>query len=194
MIESGAPRYVAAFGAIVLGALLWGGIHRLGYSEFGIALHQLRHNRFRSTVRLRVSLSRLEQSLSAAQSAEECWHGVRALSLEFGFSAAALELGGRHFHEQLGPSVERCWMLRIPLSDEEYVECWYPREPTREPLPVARLADVLERILSAKAAALESGSSPAPRKAIAAAASARGFARNYHGAPELLAAGQKDRE
>jgi UDP-GlcNAc:undecaprenyl-phosphate GlcNAc-1-phosphate transferase len=139
--------------AIVLAAFLaagCAGIRYVRYPEFGIAARLLFEGSVRRQVQSEISLSRYEQMLRASRSPDECWRVVQALAQEFGFTHELLRIGGRNYQKPLSRTRDQHWVLRIPLSDSEFVNLTHQMKPS--PIPVARVADVLQTALAAKAA------------------------------------------
>ena len=126
------------------------GIRYVRYPEFGIAARLLFEGSVRRQVQSEISLSRYEQMLRASRSPDECWRVVQALAQEFGFTHELLRLGGRSYQKPLTRSRNQHWVLRIPLSDSDFVNLTHQMKPS--PIPVARVADVLQTTLAAKAA------------------------------------------
>ena len=126
------------------------GIRYVRYPEFGIAARLLFEGSVRRQVQSEISLSRYEQMLRASRNPDECWRVVQALSQEFGFTHELLRLAGRSYQKYPARSRDQQWVLRIPLSDSDFVNLTHQMKPS--PIPVARVADVLQTTLAAKAA------------------------------------------
>lgn len=126
------------------------GIRYVRYPEFGIAARLLLEGSVRQQVQSEISLSRYEQMLRASRDPDECWRVVQALAQEFGFTHELLRLGGRSYQKPPTRSRNQHWVVRIPISDSEFVNLTHQMKPS--PIPVARVADVLQTTLAAKAA------------------------------------------
>ncbi len=131
------------------------GIRYVRYPEFGIAARLLFEGGVRRQVQSEISLSRYEQMLRASRNPDECWRVVQALAQEFGFTHELLRLGGRSYQKPPARSRNQHWVLRIPLSDSDFVNLTHQMKPS--PIPVARVADVLQTTLAAKAAEFSCG-------------------------------------
>ena len=83
---------------IVFGVLIWIGVNYLGYAEFGLAARLFRS--FSPTIAAQMRLILLEQSLTAATTADECWLAVRTASKDLGFSQLCMRLNGTFDEEQ----------------------------------------------------------------------------------------------
>ncbi len=144
--------------ALVLAALCAAGcvgIRYARYPEFGIAARLLFEGSVRRQVQSEISLSRYEQMLRASRNPDECWRVVQALAQEFGFTHQLLRIGGRNFQKPPVRAADHHWVIRIPLSDSDFVNLTHQMKPS--PIPVARVADVLQTALAAKAAEFSCG-------------------------------------
>lgn len=132
--------------------MVWFGIYKLGYQEFGIAVRLLRRNVLGSLVKAHFSLGQYEQRFNSVTTVDECWHTLRTIASELGFSQVELRLAGRSYQENLRKSVDGDWIVQVPLSDSEYVRLLCQFEFAKiEPL-IASWVNLLHRCLSAKAA------------------------------------------
>ncbi|PYT18376.1 MAG: hypothetical protein DMG59_04555 [Acidobacteria bacterium] len=156
LVQSTARNGMSGLVIALFCAVVWIGIQYLRYQEFGLAARLFRQNSLRSMVKSHVCLRGYEELLEAAGSIEMCWHTVRTLGHEFGFSYAALRLGPQSYQEQLDKAANGSWMLHVPLSELEYVQFMCPFELSTGPMIIAPLADLLHRALSAKAAQFSS--------------------------------------
>ncbi len=145
----------AALVLIALCAAGAAGIRYARYPEFGIAARLLFEGSVRRQVQSEISLSRYEQMLQASRNPDECWRVVQALAQEFGFTHQLLRLGGRNYQKPPVRSGDHHWVIRIPLSDSDFVNLTHQMKPS--PIPVARVADVLQTTLAAKAAEFSCG-------------------------------------
>src|SRR5205823_14241315 len=98
-------------------------------------------------------LSNLEKQFAGAVTEDDCWRIVRDAVKEYGFAHVRMQLGDRQYQERLrAATLERCWCIRIPLADGEYLNLWYQQQFAREPvLLVTTLAQVLQENLSKRA-------------------------------------------
>jgi UDP-GlcNAc:undecaprenyl-phosphate GlcNAc-1-phosphate transferase len=151
VLQSTASNQVRIAVISVFCLIVWIGINKLGYQEFGVAFGLFRRKTIRSLVKSHFSLCRYRQLLNAANSPDECWCTLRSVASELGFSEIELKLAGRHFQEQFCTSANGNWTLQVPLSDSEFVRLLCPFEfATIAPL-IAPWADLLHFCLSAKA-------------------------------------------
>ena len=150
LLVSTAGNRVAALVLIAFCAAGCIGLRYVRYPEFGIAARLLFEGSVRRQVQSEISLSRYEQMLRASRNPEECWRVVQALAQEFGFTHELLRIGGRNYQKPTSRSRNEHWVLRIPLSDSDFVNLTHQLKPS--PIPVARVADVLQTTLAAKAA------------------------------------------
>jgi UDP-GlcNAc:undecaprenyl-phosphate GlcNAc-1-phosphate transferase len=129
----------------------WFGIQYLGYREFAIAA-RLVHHGFRSIVHCQLLLDGYEKSLGAARSPEECWQVILTAARELGFSSVVFRLDYCSYQDHLKTSGGAHWVLRIPLSESEYVLFTHSFEPQSEWIVAAPLANLVHKALAAKTA------------------------------------------
>ena len=154
LLQSAGPATSRGLIVAVFCFLVWLGIRYLGYREFALAANLLRRNTLRSMLQSSYSLQGYEESLKAAETAEDCWHTVRSVAREFRFAYVELKLGGGVYEEQLDTSSKANWVLDIPVSESEYVLFKYQFDASSPVLAIAPLANLLRRSLSAKVAHL----------------------------------------
>jgi UDP-GlcNAc:undecaprenyl-phosphate GlcNAc-1-phosphate transferase len=124
-------------------------VRRLVYEEFRILAELLRD--VRTSVRYRLLLNTYEQQLTEASSPEACWCALRKMCRDFGFSAVSLRLGGYAFSDQFILSRNEVWVMRIPLSAVEELTLTHRLAFRSATDTLARMADMLHRILCEKA-------------------------------------------
>jgi UDP-GlcNAc:undecaprenyl-phosphate GlcNAc-1-phosphate transferase len=157
--ESDGGRFIIALFCVAV----WMGVRHLGYLEFRIAARLVRESDFRSMIHSHMSLRGYEESLRAASSPEECWNAILKGAREFGFSHAALHLGGRSFSEQIEEGMQRHWISHVPLSELEYVQLARAFNLGTPPSVVARFVDLLHSGLSHKALEFRLAAAAKPR-------------------------------
>jgi UDP-GlcNAc:undecaprenyl-phosphate GlcNAc-1-phosphate transferase len=162
------------FGALIIPLFcvaVWIGVQYLRYHEFDIVARLVRNNGIRSIVKSHMSFHGYDEALRAANSAEECWHIIRTVACEVGFSQVALRLSDQTYQEQLAEASNQQWILHIPLPESQYVEFMCQFELSAAPVVVAPLADLLHRVLCIKVAEFKANAEAIPKKVIAAAGS-----------------------
>ena len=129
----------------------WVSIQKLGYLEFHVARRLLSEGAFQRMLDSQILLRDFEDLLSKANTTSECWETIRVASKEFGFAHVRMCLGGDTFEEQIKKiEPEKCWFLRVPLSDTDYVN--FAREfhwSVRLAL-VESFVNVAQRVLESK--------------------------------------------
>jgi UDP-GlcNAc:undecaprenyl-phosphate GlcNAc-1-phosphate transferase len=134
----------------------WLGIQHLGYTEFGVARRMLFQGVFGDLVDAHVTLRSLEEELRKADTAEECWEAVRRSCREFGFSDAALRLGGRTFEAHFPRTIgAECWSLRVPLSGSDHLALARPFQTEAMPGIVDPFVELVRSVLRPRLAAVE---------------------------------------
>ena len=129
---------------VVFCVAAWVGIQQLGYVEFMVAGRILREGAFTRLLNSQVELRALEMRIAAAASPAEFWEVVRRSAGTFGFEAVEMVLAGETFQSGDGDGMGGMgWMVRVPLSEFEYVEL----NRVREHGDAASFADTLLRTL-----------------------------------------------
>jgi UDP-GlcNAc:undecaprenyl-phosphate GlcNAc-1-phosphate transferase len=96
------------------------GIHRLGYAEFSALGRLLVGGDLRRVLRMRICLQEFEQSLSTAQSPEQCWEAVREVCSAAGLVEVRLHLDGHPYEWNNGERLpEKLGRLQFPLSSAD---------------------------------------------------------------------------
>lgn len=152
----------------------WIGVQNLGYTEFTVAKRMFLHGGFSGLINAHVRLRQLEERLVAADDQLAVWEVLWAGAREFGFCRVRLSLCGAvysggsesrsasssdgHYREEEVSSAS--WSLRIPITDQDYVNL--VREFQTEELPhgVAPLIEMLRRVLGQKAISLREEQAP----------------------------------
>ena len=115
-------------------AVAWTGIQSLRYSEFSITGRRLR---------------KVQDSLAAADTPEQCWKAIHSSLHNFGFEGADVTLAGQNFSQPVPPgSGARMWTVRIPLSG--YDEVTLRRSLDSPPAIIAPYAELIGRALPLK--------------------------------------------
>jgi UDP-GlcNAc:undecaprenyl-phosphate GlcNAc-1-phosphate transferase len=138
----------AKFGAVVVllfCTLVFVGVQRLGYAEFGIG-RILLDTELRRHIMAYLSLPKVEAELRLARRPEDCWRVIASHYREFGFAGVELKLRGfsSRAHD---PALRSGWTLRIPLSDFDSVALWRDVHDS-EPL-LGSFADTVSKGLQA---------------------------------------------
>jgi UDP-GlcNAc:undecaprenyl-phosphate GlcNAc-1-phosphate transferase len=131
--------------AFAVGSIV--GIRQLGYEEFEAARQLILRGGFRRELNAQLALKSFEADLSAAITAEDCWTIVKHASKDFGFESIRMQLAGRRFDEENGPSSTPSWAIRIPISKTD----WINLSPEFGLMPhttvVAPFANVIRKVL-----------------------------------------------
>ncbi len=136
---------------IIFCVAVWIGIQRLGYVEFNTAGRLLLTGSFRKLLRSHISLRNLEDSLSSAQSPDECWAVLKHACHEFGFYTIRMRLAGRIYSEGLSKDeLRRTWRVEIPLSDDDFIHLVREFDATSRHNTVAPFAETVRKILESK--------------------------------------------
>jgi len=140
-------RYGGAI-IVLFCAAVCGGVQRLGYREFHLAGRMIRSGTFQRIIDAQMRLGALEEQLSQARTADACWLAIRQAACDLGFQRLSMRLSHRSYRECLHEAdAKSCWTLRIPLSDTEFVEFAHDAATALNPVAMAPLADLLQRVL-----------------------------------------------
>ncbi len=137
---------------IVFCIATWVGVQHLGYSEFGTARRLAFQGTFRHILHTQLYMTQFEKKLAIAKTRDECWRTIREVGRDYGFTQLQMHLGGTLYEAQLREtSPEKCWTMRIPLSDSEYVNLTHQRESSvRTMMGITSLAEILQRSLASR--------------------------------------------
>jgi UDP-GlcNAc:undecaprenyl-phosphate/decaprenyl-phosphate GlcNAc-1-phosphate transferase len=143
---------------VVFGVLIWVGVHRLNYAEFGIAARFLHPRNFSPIIAAQMRLTTLQQDLAAATTADACWLAVRSASADLGFNQLCMKIDGKFYEERFAHQSrqQKTCTLRIPLSPTEFINVGHEFSCSTAPMIMAPLALILSRGLEQKAGILSS--------------------------------------
>src|SRR5205823_12947902 len=98
-----------------------------------------------------VCLRALEESLGKSYTADDCWRVIRDSGRIFGFSRISLQIAGKLYEEGFGRAPrEKCWNMRVPLSDSDYVEFAVEFHSLSRTFPLACFVDVVRMSLQSQ--------------------------------------------
>lgn len=133
----------------------WIGLQHLGYVEFGVAGRLLVDGAFRRLLNSHISIENLEERLTKASTAEECWSVLRRAYREFGFHRIEVAMAGRKHGESAEVSPSQSWKVTVPIAASSYVELHRRFGPAQQHQVVAEFVDVLQKVLEPKLTAFE---------------------------------------
>jgi UDP-GlcNAc:undecaprenyl-phosphate GlcNAc-1-phosphate transferase len=129
----------------------WVSIQKLGYLEFHVARRLVFEGAFQRMLDSQILLRDFEDLLSKATTPTECWETIRCASKQFGFAHVRMCLGGDTFEEQIKEiEPERCWILRVPLPNADYVNFAREFDWSVRLAVVEAFVNVVQRVLEAK--------------------------------------------
>ena len=136
---------VAAFACCALVA-----IQRLGYVEFEAARRVLRPDAFQREVTAQLAVQAFEDRLSSAGTARDCWAVIQDASLEFGFHPIRMQLGKQKFISEPEPVSAPHWALRMPISQNGWIELSHELAPVDHASAVVPFAETIRKVLGSK--------------------------------------------
>ena len=106
---------------------------------------------FQHSISAHLQLRQVEQSLTAADSVEECWVALCEACRLFGFTAARIRIQDQVIEKQFANlGGDDGWNIRIPLPGGDYINFDRPYDPTVLPTGVAPLLDMISRVMTEK--------------------------------------------
>jgi hypothetical protein len=132
-------------GIFVCGAILC--VKKLGYAEFGAVRRLMLSDSFRSALNGQMAVRSFEEGLSAAGTPQDCWAAVESASRDFGFHHIEMQFAGHTFrwHNDVAPI--RSWEIRIPISEEDWVELSHEFGAAGHATAVIAFAETIRRVL-----------------------------------------------
>lgn len=115
-------RNLSGFVVILFCFVAWIGVQHLGYVEFGVARRMFVQGDFRRALNSQIAIQSFERQLSDAQTPDDCWCAIEENAKEFGFHTIEMRLAGRSYRYRNGGSPTHSWSVRIPISDQDFVE------------------------------------------------------------------------
>jgi UDP-GlcNAc:undecaprenyl-phosphate/decaprenyl-phosphate GlcNAc-1-phosphate transferase len=149
LVQNSISDHLGGFVVILFCVAAWIGIQHLGYSEFGLATRLLLRGSFRHLIDAQFRLEQFREKLAGANTLEQCWKIVQAGAHEFGFAGVRLCVESEVFENRTSrEEVRKCFQMRIPLSDGEYVNLQRGFDATADLSMTAGFAHVLQDVLS----------------------------------------------
>jgi UDP-GlcNAc:undecaprenyl-phosphate GlcNAc-1-phosphate transferase len=157
------PRLAIVILAI-FGAATFLFVRNLEYVEFTVARNILLGGAFRELLGAHIHLRNLETSLAAASTPNDCWTAIRDACSHLGFHRVRVHLLGEVYQEQFDSNDgSPGWTVRIPLSEEDYVNCSRQVECAVSVAGIAAFADLLGTTLRARLPSLRPSGSIDPQ-------------------------------
>ena len=117
LLQSTADFQFRGLTVVLFCSLSWFGVNRLGYIEFSAARKTLSKHTFRRILRDEIYLQNLKQSLSDAETLDECWGAIRQALRDLEFSSVQMTVEGRSFTDFLDArSGKAPWQLTLSLG------------------------------------------------------------------------------
>ncbi|HMF77540.1 MAG TPA: MraY family glycosyltransferase [Bryobacteraceae bacterium] len=123
------------------------GIWKLGYAEFDALRCVIFRGDLRREITAHLTVQTFEEGLKAAESADDCWAVIQDGCKEFGLHAIRMQLAG-HIFAGHGSSTARA--MRIPISENDWIELSHTSGPVGYPAAVVPLANAMRRVLADK--------------------------------------------
>jgi UDP-GlcNAc:undecaprenyl-phosphate GlcNAc-1-phosphate transferase len=123
------------------------GIWQLGYAEFDALRRVMFRGGLRREIMADLAVQTFKEKLEAAETSDDCWAVIQSGCREFGLHANRMQLAG-HIFGSSGNSVARA--MRIPVSENGWVELSHNLGPAGYPAAVVPLANTMRRVLTDK--------------------------------------------
>jgi UDP-GlcNAc:undecaprenyl-phosphate GlcNAc-1-phosphate transferase len=145
------PDRIGIWVIVLFCVAVWLGIQSLGYTEFELAGRLMLGGTLQHSVNAHVHLRIVENSLCAAESADECWTVLCEACRIFGFTEVHFRVADQVLHRQFGSlGAEDGWNIRIPLPGGDYINFTRPQESTLFPTGVGPLLDMVSKVMAEK--------------------------------------------
>lgn len=146
LLQSGADIRFGGAAIVLFCIVVWLGVRRLGYVEFGVAHRMLVSGEFRGVLRANIRLQMFQEAVAHSRLMEDCWPVIREACRDFGFTSIKFQVGENTFEETFDPSAhyrrtEDDWTVRIELADGDYAVI---RHPLHAPLQSMIILPFLE--------------------------------------------------
>ncbi|MEO8053058.1 MAG: hypothetical protein ABI833_21840, partial [Acidobacteriota bacterium] len=149
LFQSMATNKTSAAVLVIFCAIAWIGIQNLGYAEFSQARRLILAGGFRESLNSSLAMRTLDVSLTVAETQEQRWAILRDALKKFGLVEVRWSVEGKLYHDALwNPSGQACWVLRIPLTDGDYVNFTRVANADDASLNVGALVTIFRKTLS----------------------------------------------
>jgi UDP-GlcNAc:undecaprenyl-phosphate/decaprenyl-phosphate GlcNAc-1-phosphate transferase len=132
---------------IVLTCAIACGIYQMKYAEFGAVRRYIVNDTFRWALHAQLAVQNLEDRLSVATAPDECWAAIATASAELGFHRVEMRYQGRAYQTSSHDRPIRSWVVRIPISEHEWIELFHEFGVTRPCTSVAPFVETLSKVL-----------------------------------------------
>jgi UDP-GlcNAc:undecaprenyl-phosphate/decaprenyl-phosphate GlcNAc-1-phosphate transferase len=122
LLQSLANAKFGGAAVVVFCAMVWIGVQRLKYVEFGVATQMLMGGEFRRILQAKIRLEVLQDVISTRPNIEDFWLVLRDTCKDLGFSHVSLHLGGLEFEDTFAEQDNpEDWSVRVALSPEDSI-------------------------------------------------------------------------
>ena len=125
-------------------------IRKLGYDEFAALGRVIFRGGLRREIKMELAVQTFEESLRGAENSDACWTAVQGGCKEFGFHPIRMQLAGRVFHSQSNRGSLRSWSMRVPVSENDWIELTYDSDAVSYPVVTVLFANAMRRVLADK--------------------------------------------
>jgi UDP-GlcNAc:undecaprenyl-phosphate GlcNAc-1-phosphate transferase len=134
--------------------MVWFGVRRLKYVEFGVARRMLMTGEFRRMLKANIRLQMFQDAVSRSATGEECWPIILDACRDFGFTFVQLQVGDSRFESHLIKSSfrpgEDDWSVRIELSRGDFAIVRHPLNAPLQSMIILPFLEVMHGLLIAK--------------------------------------------
>jgi UDP-GlcNAc:undecaprenyl-phosphate GlcNAc-1-phosphate transferase len=123
------------------------GVWQLGYTELDALRRVILRGGLRREIITDLAVQTFKEKLEAAETANDCWDVIQSSCNEFGLHANRMLLSGHIFGSHRS---DRARAMRIPLSENDWVELSHDLGPVDYPAAVVPLANTMRRVLTDK--------------------------------------------
>lgn len=135
---------------LVFCALVWTGVHYLGYVELSAARRTLTHRMVLRVLKEEIYMQELARSLAAAQSVEECWQVIRGACHDLSFASVQMYLHDESYEATfIGRISEHSWKLTVSLGKKGHLTLTRAQE-SNSPHHMVAVLDQLQESVRAR--------------------------------------------
>ena len=141
-----------AITVVVFCIVVWIGVSRLNYPEFGMAQRMIFGRGLRRTIDIQIRLQQFTKSLAAARDVETVWLLIRDAAKSFGFYSIRLNVTGQSYEATFSTeATELALQVCVPLGPSEDVSFTLSTQMETHEIIVQGFANAVQQGLMASA-------------------------------------------
>ncbi len=124
------------------------GVEKLRYPELNAARNVLFKRGFRHEINAHLEVQKLQESLDAARTAEDCWRAIQRNGRDFDFEVVGMHLAGRTFGRL--ESAITSSMIRIGVTQKDWVDIAFDSDSAKRSFLLAPFVTTVMAVVSSK--------------------------------------------